>query len=161
MERSWDQAIRSNAGNFDHLPWTPSVVSHLPLQPCLRSPGLPGRIDFIQDPSWEFLMDVLPNPTDRGPFAANAGWGIGFEGRGFGTHWLPPKATKFLPEGILFSLSSRFLALCWVGFFLPAHLIPFLKPLVLQERLWSGLICNLTLSPVTFASPAPGAAPGC
>lgn len=66
------------------LPWTPSVVSHLPLQLCLRSPGPPGRIEFTQDPSWESLMDLLPNPTDTGPFAANSGWGVGFEGRGFG-----------------------------------------------------------------------------
>lgn len=129
---------------------------------CLRSPGPPVRMEISQDPSWESLMDVLPSPTGTGPFAANSGCGVGFEGRGFGIHRLPPKATGFLPEGILFSLSSRFPALYWdFFFFLPAHLIPFPKPLDLQERLWSSLIRNLTSPPVTFASPAPGAVPGC
>lgn len=143
------------------LPWAPSVVSDLPLQPCLTSLGHPERMEFTQDPSWESLMDVLPNPTDTGPFAADSRWSVGFEGCGFGIHWLPPKATKFMPQGILFSFSSRFPALFWDFFFLPAHFIPFPRPLVPQERFWRGLIRNLTLPPVTFASPATGAMPGC
>lgn len=94
------------------LPWSPSTVSHLPLQPHLGSPRRPGRTEVTHDPGWEFLMDVLPNSTDTGPFAANSRWSVGFEGCGFGIHQLTPKVIKFLTEGILFSLSSRFPALC-------------------------------------------------
>lgn len=108
-------------------------------------------MESTQDPSWESLMDLLPNPTNTGPFAAGSGWSVGF-----GTHRLTPKAMELLPEGISFSISSTLLGFF---FFHLAPFIPFPKSPVFRERLWSSLIRNLTSPPVTFVSLAPGAIP--
>lgn len=69
-------------------------------------------MESTQDPSWESLMDLLPNPADPGPFAAGSRWSVGF-----GTHRLTSKAMELMPEGISFSISSTLL-----GFFFTWHL---------------------------------------
>lgn len=129
------------------LPWAPSAVSHLPLQPCWRS-----WKDGIHPGS---KLGIPHGPTSKPHQHRTLCCRFRVE------RWLrnPPADSESNGAPARGNFILHFQHFAGIFFFHLAPFIPFPKSPVFRERLWSSLICNLTSPPVTFVSLAPGAIP--